>query len=57
MPAHIAMFLAPKIEAWAKDKTEDVVLRRVPAIVGAPWADQARAYYTAEKTRYPRYRA
>lgn len=41
--------LAPKMNEWAKDKSEYVVLRRVPAIVGAPWADQARAYYTAEK--------
>lgn len=41
--------LAPKIKEWAKDKAEYVVLRRVPAIVGAPWADQARAFYTAKK--------
>lgn len=41
--------LAPKIEAWAKDKSDYVVIRRVPAIVGAPWADQARAFYTAKK--------
>lgn len=41
--------VAPKIREWAKAKAEYVVLRRVPAIVGAPWADQARAFYTAEK--------
>lgn len=41
--------LAPKIKAWAEDKSEYVQLHRVPAIVGAPWADQARVFYTAEK--------
>lgn len=41
--------LAPEIKAWAQDKSEYVLLRRVPAIVGAPWADQARVFYTAEK--------
>lgn len=41
--------LAPKIKAWAEDKSKYVVVRRVPAIVGAPWADQARAFYTAKK--------
>lgn len=41
--------LSPKVKAWAKDKSEYVVIRRVPAIVGAPWADQARAFYTAKK--------
>lgn len=41
--------LAPKLKAWVEDKSEYVLLRRVPAIVGAPWADQARVFYTAEK--------
>ncbi len=41
--------LRPKLEAWIKKNSDLVVLRRVPAIVGAPWADQARAFYTAKK--------
>lgn len=41
--------LRPKLQAWAEKKSDVVVLRRVPAIVGAPWADQARVFYTAQK--------
>jgi len=40
--------LAPKIKEWLKHKPDDVSFRRVPAIVGPTWADQARAYYIAE---------
>jgi len=40
--------LDPKLSAWAKDRPW-VELRRVPAIVGPTWADQARAYYIAEE--------
>ena len=39
--------LDPKLEAWAKTRPE-VVFRRVPAIIGPTWAEQARAYYLAE---------
>lgn len=41
--------LESKLTEWAKDKSEYISLTRMPAIIGAPWADQARAYYTAEK--------
>ena len=41
--------LDPKLDEWLKDKSAYVDLRRVPAIVGPPWADQARVFYTAEK--------
>jgi len=41
--------LDPKIEAWRKRQPDDVVFRRVPAIAGPTWADQARAYYIAEE--------
>jgi len=41
--------LDPKLDAWLEDKSEYVDLRRIPAIVGPPWADQAKVYYTAEK--------
>ena len=40
--------LDPKIREWLKNKPDDVTFRRVPAIVGPTWADQARAYYIAE---------
>ena len=38
-----------KLTDWAQKKGDRIVLKRIPAIVGAPWADQARAFYTAEK--------
>ncbi len=41
--------LETKLKAWVADRSEFVVLRQIPAIVGAPWAEQARAFYTAEK--------
>ena len=41
--------LDAKLTAWAKQKGKRIVLKRMPAIVGAPWADQARAFYTAEE--------
>lgn len=40
--------LDPKIRTWLKDKPDDVVFRRIPAIIGPTWADQARAYYIAD---------
>ncbi len=41
--------LEHKLTNWAKDKSDHVSLKRMPAIIGASWIDQARAYYTAEK--------
>jgi len=41
--------LDAKLTTWAKEKGERIVLKRLPAIVGAPWAEQARAFYTAEE--------
>ncbi len=41
--------LEPKIKDWLKDKQDKVNFRRVPAIMGPTWVDQAKAYYVAEK--------
>ena len=41
--------LEPKLEQWLKGKSDYVELRRIPAIVGPPWAEQAKVFYTAEK--------
>jgi thiol:disulfide interchange protein DsbA len=41
--------LEPKLRQWLEGKSEYVELRRVPAIVGPPWADQAKVFYTAQK--------
>ena len=41
--------LEPKLKAWLKNKPDNVDFRRIPAIVGPSWADQAKVYYTAEK--------
>lgn len=38
--------LDPKIRAWLEDKP-DVDFRRMPAIIGPTWVDQARAFYMA----------
>jgi thiol:disulfide interchange protein DsbA len=40
--------LMPALEEWAKRKPEDVVLRRIPAILRDTWAPHARIYYTLE---------
>lgn len=40
--------LLPKIEAWAKNKPADVVLRRVPAVLRENWLAQAHLYYTLD---------
>lgn len=39
--------LDPKIRAWVESRP-DVDFRRIPAIIGPTWVDQARAYYMAE---------
>lgn len=39
--------LDPKLKKWASDKPW-VSLKRMPAIVGPSWADQARAFYIIE---------
>ena len=41
--------LEPSIEAWLKTKADDVDFVRVPAIIGPTWAEQAKAFYIAEK--------
>jgi len=41
--------LEPKIQSWLKDKKDIVDFKRIPAILGPTWADQAKAYYVAEK--------
>jgi len=41
--------LDEKLIAWARQKGGDVVLKRIPAIVGVPWSNQARAFFTAEQ--------
>lgn len=40
--------LEPKIQSWLKDKEDIVEFKRIPAILGPTWADQAKAYYAAE---------
>ncbi|MGR9073851.1 MAG: thiol:disulfide interchange protein DsbA/DsbL [Gammaproteobacteria bacterium] len=41
--------LEKKIQNWLKDKEDLVEFKRIPAILGPTWADQAKAYYVAEK--------
>ncbi len=41
--------LEPYLEDWLKTMPEDVVFRRMPALLGNNWIAHARAYYTAEK--------
>jgi thiol:disulfide interchange protein DsbA len=40
--------LEPHVQAWLKNKPEDVELVRMPAIVSPRWELLAQAYYTAE---------
>ncbi len=40
--------LEPKIQSWLKGKEDIVDFKRIPAILGPSWADQAKAYYAAE---------
>ena len=41
-------YLEPDIEAWLKNKPEDVEFVRMPAVLGPSWELLARAYYTAD---------
>jgi len=41
--------LESKIREWLKDKPEYVDFRRIPAIVGPTWGEQAKMFYIAEK--------
>ena len=41
--------LEPKIQNWLKGKEDIVNFIRIPAILGPTWAEQAKAYYVAEK--------
>lgn len=41
--------LEQKIQPWLKDKQDLVDFKRIPAILGPTWADQAKAYYVAEE--------
>ncbi len=38
----------PYVKAWLKEKSENVVFKRVPAIFRPSWKIHAQAYYTAE---------
>jgi len=38
----------PYLEGWLKNKPENVVFYRVPAVFNAKWALHARAFYTAK---------
>ena len=40
--------LDPEIDAWLKNKPDDVAFVRMPAILGPTWELGARAFYTAE---------
>jgi len=40
--------LEPELHAWEQRLPDDVVFRRVPAVLGPSWELMARAYYTAE---------
>jgi len=37
------------LDKWLEKKPDDVVFRRMPAILGKGWIPHARAYFTAEK--------
>lgn len=41
--------LEPKINRWVQDQADDVDFRRMPAVVGPTWGDQAKAFYVAQK--------
>ncbi len=41
--------LESKIQPWLEDKNNRISFKRIPAILGPSWADQAKAYYVAEK--------
>ena len=41
--------LDSKILPWLDDKKDTIDFKRIPAILGPSWADQAKAYYIAEQ--------
>ncbi|HHJ17264.1 MAG TPA: thiol:disulfide interchange protein DsbA/DsbL [Gammaproteobacteria bacterium] len=41
-------FLEPELHAWLKNKPDDVVFVRLPAVLGPSWELHARAFYTAQ---------
>jgi len=41
-------YLEPELDAWLKNRPDDVVFVRVPAILGPSWELHARGFYTAE---------
>ncbi len=41
-------YLESELDAWLKNKPDDVVFVRVPAILGPSWELHARGFYTAE---------
>ena len=40
--------LEPDMEKWLKNKPDNVEFIRQPAVFSKPWADHAKAYFTAE---------
>ena len=38
----------PYIKGWLKNKSDNIVFRRVPAMLSPKWESHARAYYAAE---------
>lgn len=40
--------LEPGLNEWARKQPRDVVVKRVPALLGPSWAPMARAYYALE---------
>jgi len=41
--------LEPYLEKWLQHKPDDVVFRRIPAILGSNWIHYAKVYYAADK--------
>ena len=41
--------LEPKLRQWLKNKPDDVVFHRIPAVLTDAWLPQAKAFYIAEK--------
>ena len=41
--------LEPYLEKWLQDKPDDVVFRRIPAVLGSNWIHYAKVYYAAAK--------
>ena len=38
----------PYVKGWLKNKSDDIVFKRVPALLSPKWESHARAYYAAE---------